>query len=67
MHEVPAYIGLAVPGRPLRSLIAEDRSVAGVCDQTGPELAVIVVALVRAGSARRREPLAGPGTLWPPH
>ncbi len=34
---VEAYIGLAVPGRPLRSLVAEDRSGGGVRDQTGPE------------------------------
>jgi hypothetical protein len=29
-------IGLAVPGRPIRSLVAEDRSAGGVRDQTGP-------------------------------
>ena len=29
--------GLAVPGRPFRSLVAEDRSAAGVRDQRGPE------------------------------
>jgi hypothetical protein len=29
-------IGLAVPGRPTRSLVAEDRSAEGVRDQTGP-------------------------------
>jgi len=34
---VEACIGLAVPGRPIRSLVAEDRSAAGVRDQTGPE------------------------------
>jgi hypothetical protein len=28
---------LAVPGRPLWSLVAEDRSAGGVRDQTGPE------------------------------
>jgi hypothetical protein len=32
-----AVIGLAVPGRPIRSLVAEDRSAAGVRDRTGPE------------------------------
>jgi hypothetical protein len=32
-----AGIGLAVPGRPIRSLVAEDRSAGGVRDQTGPE------------------------------
>jgi hypothetical protein len=31
-----AVIGLAVPGRRIRSLVAEDRSAAGVRDQTGP-------------------------------
>jgi hypothetical protein len=30
-------IGLAVPGRPIRSLVAEDRSAGGVRDQTGPD------------------------------
>jgi hypothetical protein len=30
-------IGLAVPGRPLRSLVAEDRSAEAVRDRTGPE------------------------------
>jgi hypothetical protein len=30
-------IDLAVPGRPIRSLVAEDRSARGVRDQTGPE------------------------------
>jgi hypothetical protein len=34
---VEACIGLAVPGRPIRSLVAEDRSAGGVRDQTGPE------------------------------
>jgi Diguanylate cyclase, GGDEF domain len=29
-------IGLAVPGRPIRSLVAEGRSAGGVRDQTGP-------------------------------
>jgi hypothetical protein len=30
-------INLAVPGRPIRSLVAEDRSAGGVRDQTGRE------------------------------
>ena len=30
-------IGLAAPGWPNRSLVAEDRSAEGVRDQTGPE------------------------------
>jgi hypothetical protein len=30
-------IGLAVPGRPIRSLVAEDRSADSVRDRTGPE------------------------------
>ena len=29
--------GLAVPGRPIRSLVAEDRSAGGVRDRTGPD------------------------------
>jgi hypothetical protein len=60
-HEVHHFprrgIGLAVPGWPIRFRVAEDRSAAGVRDRTGPEPAVIVVALVRARSARHREPL----------
>jgi hypothetical protein len=35
-EELDALIGLAVPGRPIRSLVAEDRSAEGVRDQTGP-------------------------------
>jgi hypothetical protein len=31
-------IGLAVPGRPIRARVAEDRSAEGVRDRTGPEL-----------------------------
>jgi hypothetical protein len=34
---VKALIGLAVPGRPIRSLVAEDRSAGGGRDQTEPE------------------------------
>jgi hypothetical protein len=37
MQVVEARIGLAVPGRPIRSLVAEDRSAGGVRDRTGPE------------------------------
>jgi hypothetical protein len=29
--------GLAEPGRPIRFLVAEDRSAGGVRDQTGPD------------------------------
>jgi len=32
-----AVIDLAVPGRPIRSLVAEDRSAEGVRDRTGPD------------------------------
>ena len=32
-----ARIDLAVPGRPIRSLVAEDRGAGGVRDRTGPE------------------------------
>jgi hypothetical protein len=42
-------IDLAVPGRPIRSLVAEDRSAAGVRDRTGPEPSV------RAGSVAHRD------------
>jgi hypothetical protein len=37
MQGVKALFGLAVPGRPIRSLVAEDRSAAGVRGQTEPE------------------------------
>jgi hypothetical protein len=33
---VEVCVGLAVPGRPLRSLVAEDRSAAGFHDRTVP-------------------------------
>jgi hypothetical protein len=36
-RDAQVSIGLAVPGRPIRSLVAEDRSAAGVRDQTGPD------------------------------
>ena len=36
----PADIGRVVPGQPLRSLVAKDRSAAGVRDQTGPGASV---------------------------
>jgi hypothetical protein len=42
-------IGLAVPGRPIRSLAAEDRSAGGVRDRTGPEPSVL------AGSVAHRD------------
>jgi hypothetical protein len=35
--DLPGMIGLAVPGRPIRHLVAEDRSAAGIRDRTGPE------------------------------
>ena len=38
---VEACIGLAVPGRPIRSLVAENRSAEGVRDQTGPRTATL--------------------------
>jgi hypothetical protein len=38
---VKARIGLAVPGRPDRSLVAQDRSAAGVRDPTGPEFPML--------------------------
>jgi hypothetical protein len=37
MQAVAVVIGLAVPGRPIRSLVVEDRSADGVRDRTGPE------------------------------
>jgi hypothetical protein len=37
MQVVAALIGLAVPGRLIRSLVAEDRSTEGVRDRTEPE------------------------------
>jgi hypothetical protein len=46
--EVAVLIGLALSGRPIRSLVAEDRSADGVSDRTGPDLSV------RAGSVPQR-------------
>jgi hypothetical protein len=37
MQAVMAGIDLGVPGRPIRSLVAEGRSAGGVRDQTGPD------------------------------
>jgi hypothetical protein len=36
-RDAQVFIGLAVPGRPIRSLVGEDRSAGGVRDQTGPD------------------------------
>jgi len=36
-RQLSTDIGLAVPGRPIRSLVAEDRSAGGVRDRAGPE------------------------------
>jgi hypothetical protein len=49
-------IGLAVPGGPIRCLVAEDRSTAGVRDRTGPE--------PRACSQDHPTPA---GTAWDSH
>jgi hypothetical protein len=46
---VEVCIGLAVPGQPIRSLVAEDRSASGVRDQAEPE-----TQSVRAGSVPGR-------------
>jgi hypothetical protein len=51
-------IGLAVPGRPIRSLVAEDRSAEGVRDRTGPEPSAHKIV-----NATMREP-AGQESLW---
>jgi hypothetical protein len=50
-------IGLAVPGRPIRSLVAEDRSAGGVRDQAGPE---------PAGTRWVHVEAAGRGLQWAP-
>jgi hypothetical protein len=47
-----AWIGLAVPGRPIRSLVAEDRSAAGVRDRTEPEPDAHAVAKSTTDSPR---------------
>jgi len=52
-HEVvKAHIGLAVPGWPIRSLVAEDRSAAGVHDRTEPEPDAHAVAKCTTDSPR---------------
>jgi hypothetical protein len=52
MKVVKAHIGLAVPGRPIRSLVAEDRSAAGVRDRTEPEPDAHAVAKSTTDSPR---------------
>ena len=59
---VQASIGLAVPGRPIRSLVAEDRSAGGVRDHTGPEAVRAARHLDHAdnqGHKQRMNPEAG--------
>jgi hypothetical protein len=47
-----AWIGLAVPGRPIGPLVAEDRSAAGVRDRTEPEPDAHAVAKSTTDSPR---------------
>jgi hypothetical protein len=54
-------IGRAVPGWPIRSLVAEDRSAGGVRDRAGPEPPTMLTACSRdlptpAGTARDTYP-----------
>ncbi len=48
-------IGLAVPGRPIRSLVAEDWSAGGVRDRTGPEPPMLTKLLRRRAATPRGE------------
>jgi hypothetical protein len=50
-----ACIGLAVPGRPIRSLVAEDRSAGGVRDRTGPEPPMLTKLLTARAATPRDE------------
>jgi hypothetical protein len=52
--EFAAVIGLSWPGRPIRSLVAEDRNARGVRDRTGPEPPSLFTAC-----SRDRPPPAG--------
>jgi hypothetical protein len=52
MKVVKAHIGLVVFGRPIRSLVAEDRSAAGVRDRTEPEPDAHAVAKSTTDSPR---------------
>jgi hypothetical protein len=45
--EAAAMIGLGVPGRPIRFLVAEDRAPEGVRDRMGPEPALLTELLTR--------------------
>jgi hypothetical protein len=56
-QQLDALIGLAVPGRPIRSLVAEDRSAEGVRDRTGPEPSAHEIV-----NATMREPAGQEGT-----
>jgi hypothetical protein len=56
---VDACIGLAVPGRPIRPLVAEDRSAEGVRDRTGPENPRSVLGPYRTGTPGARAVASG--------
>src|SRR5215211_5040030 len=59
-------IGLAVPGRPSRSLVAEDRSAAGVRDRTGPEPPMLTRLLTGRATTPRDERVQDGTTLRRP-
>jgi hypothetical protein len=54
MQGVRALIGLAVPGRPIGALVAEDRS-GGVRDRTGPEAPMLTELLTGHATTPRDE------------
>jgi hypothetical protein len=58
-------IGLAVPGRPIRSLVAEDRSATGVRDQ-GPEPPMLTRLLTGRAATPRGERVQDGTTLRRP-
>jgi hypothetical protein len=47
-------IGLGVPGRPIRFLVAEERAPEGVRDRMGPEPALLTELLTRLAPRRGR-------------
>jgi hypothetical protein len=64
--QVAALIGLAVPGRPIPSLVAEDRSAEGDCDRTGPNPLMLTELLTGRAATPGDERVQDGTTLWRP-
>jgi hypothetical protein len=59
-------VGFAVPSRADQSLVAEDRSAAGVRDQTGPNPLMLTRLLTGRAATPRDERVQDGTTLWRP-